>query len=425
VFFLFIPFLLRLDMLWALLFWSILLLGYMRNRERQIILFFFVAVVYLPFFLRTSASLLDGPASDVQLKIHEANYEEWDRTTEEGLRTWLSKHPGDLEALFTLGLIEKRQGHYAEAEEFYQKAIQIDAKFGEAFSNLGNVYFARKQTDRAIASYQTAIDLSPDKGAYYYNLYRAYAQETFLSRNIDRTFQRARRLDPALIDYYSQIDTPDRKRNANWLVIDEVLPPERFWGRLLTEFLGGKEVLYRLFKAWFERIPSRTPLMAAFLFLFFLIFMSRVARTKRFVTGCPLCGIPTHRLHLDPSNQEHVCFNCYRIFLQKEKLHPKIEERKSLQVRAFQKESRFVGWFLSFFFVGFGYLWREHLLKGLFLLFLFFLFVLRFVYWGGVIPSTVVQSESFWRPVVWGGLFILLYGFSLWRTYRIKPRFEI
>jgi len=423
-FFLFIPFLLRLDMLWALLFWSVLLWGYVADRERRIILFFFIAVVYLPFFLRSSSSFLDGPSSEVLLEMNRANFEEWDRATEEKLRAWMSKHPDDPQVLFTLGLMEKRQGRYAQAEELYQKALHLDPRFDEALSNLGNIYFARKQTDRAIASYQTAIDLSPDRGAYYFNLYRAYSQETFFSRNIDRVFQRARQLDPVLVDHYSRIDVPSRPPNVNWLVVDEVLPPETLWRRFLTEFVGREEILYRLFKVWFEKIPSRISFMTALLFLVFFIVVSRGARTKQFITPCPMCGIPTHRLHLDTLNQEYICFNCYRIFFQKEKLHPKIEERKSLQVRGFQAENRFAARFLSFFLVGFGYLWREHLLRGLMLLFFFFILILRFAYWGGVIPSSVFQSENLWKPAFWGSLFIVLYFLSIWRIYRIKPKFE-
>lgn len=40
IFFLFIPFFLRLDILWAILFWSILLWGYVTKKERRLLLFF-------------------------------------------------------------------------------------------------------------------------------------------------------------------------------------------------------------------------------------------------------------------------------------------------------------------------------------------------------------------------------------------------
>jgi tetratricopeptide (TPR) repeat protein len=425
IFILFIPFFFRLDMLWAIFFWCVLLWGYVTKREKQFILVFLIVLVYLPFFLRSSSSFLDDPSSDVITEMYQANHEDWGRATEERLRAWLVTHPNDPEVLFSLGLVQKRQGLYSEAEEFYRRAIQQDSKFSEAFSNLGNVYLAKKQTSFAIASYQQATDLNPNQGAYYYNLYRAYSQETFLSGKMDKAFQRARQLDPELVDYYTNIDTPNRPPNLNRLVIDEVLTPRKLWKRFLDHFVGKEGFLFRLFKAWFEKIPSRVPFLAPILFLGFLIGMSRYSRTKRFLTRCPMCGSPTYRFYLGTSDREFICFNCYRIFIQKEKLHPKIVEKKSLQIRQFQKQDYFIGRFLSFFLVGFGYLWREQVLKGFIFLSIFFIFILRFVYWNGVMPSSVPQlSTTLWRWIFWGGLFIIFYILSVRHLYRLEPKFE-
>lgn len=421
IFFLFIPFFFRLDMLWALFFWSVLLWGYVSKREKQFVLVFLIVLVYLPFFLRSSSSFLDGTSSDIILEMNQTNHENWGRATEEKLRVWLVAHPDDPEVLFSLGLVEKRQGHYPAAEEFYRRAIQQDPQFSEAFSNLGNVYLAQKQTSLAIASYQQATDLNPNQGAYYYNLYRAYSQETFLSGKTDKAFQKARQLDPQLIDYYSMIDSP----NLNRLVIDEGLTSKKLWKRFLDQLIGKEGFLFSLFKAWFEKIPSRIPFLAPILFLGFLMGMGRYSRTKRFLTRCPMCGSPTYRFYLGTSDQEFICFNCYRIFIQKEKLHHKIVEKKSLQVRQFQKQNHFISRFLSFFFVGFGYLWREHTFKGLFFLFIFFIFVLRFAYWSGVMPSSLPQLFStLWKWIFWGGLFLIFYILSVRQLYRLKPKFE-
>jgi hypothetical protein len=232
-------------------------------------------------------------------------------------------------------------------------------------------------------------------------------------------------LAPELVDYYTNIDTPNRPSNLNRLVIDEVITPGRLWNRFLDNFIGKEGFLFRLFKAWFERIPSRVPFLAPILFLGFLIGMARYGRTKRFLTRCPMCGSPTYRFYLGTSDQEFICFNCYRIFIQKEKLHPKIVEKKSLQVLHFQRETYFIGRFLSFFLVGFGYLWREQVLKGFIFLFIFFIFILRFVYWNGVIPSSIPQlSTTFWRWIFWGGLFLIFYILSVRHLYRLKPKFE-
>jgi len=422
IFFLFLPFFLRLDILWAILFWSILLWGYVTKKERWLLLSFLIVLVYLPSFIRSSSSFLNGQSSEVILEMYQANHEEWDRGTEGKLRAWLSTHPDDPDVLFTLGLMSKRQGRYSQAEEFYQRVVQQTPQFSEAFSNLGNVYLATKQTDLAIASQQRAIDLDPSRGAFYYNLYRAYAQETFLSGKTDKAFQRARQLDPKLVDDYSKIDST----NMNRLVIDQRLTTLRLWERFLANVIGREGFLFRLFKAWFETVPSRASILVPIFFLGFMIGMSRYSRTKRFLTHCPMCGSPTYRFYLGTLDQEFICFNCYRIFVQKEKLHPKIAERKSLQVRQFQKQDCFIGRFISFFLVGFGYLWENNPLKGLMALFLFFIFILRFVYWNGVIPSSIAQlSPSYWRNIFWGGLFILFYFLILRQMLQLKPRFEI
>jgi tetratricopeptide (TPR) repeat protein len=421
IFFLFIPLFLRLDILWAVLFWSILFWGYAAKRERYFILLFLILLVYLPFFLRSSSLFLNDPSSEMIVEMSRVQHGEWDKGTEEKLRAWATHRPDDEEVLFTLGLLEKRQGRYAEAEEWYKKALQQDSKFNEALCNLGNVYLAKKQIDLAIASYQKAIELDPSQGAYHFNLYRAYSQETFLSGKMDRAFQRARQMAPALVDYYLKVDSP----NINRLVIDEVLTSWKLWKRFLNQFIGREGVLYRLFKAWFEKIPSRTSFVLPVLFLGFLMIMARVGRKKRFLTRCPMCGSPTFRFYLGPSDQEFICFNCYRIFFQKEKVHPKIKEKKSFQVKQFQKQEHVIVRFLSFFFVGIGDMWRGEAFKGLLFLFLFSLFVLRFVFWNGIVPSPIAQTFSpVWSLVPWGIGAILFYVLSTWRAYRFGPRYE-
>ncbi len=423
IFVILIPLFLRLDILWALLFWSILLWGYVSPRKRTIIIIFLIILTYLPFFLKSSSSFLNSRLVEIMLEINEANYDNWDRRTEERLRTWLFNHPDDEEVLFTLGLIEKRKGNYSQSEEFYRRALQYNPYRSGGFSNLGNVYLAQKQVADAINFYQQAIELNPEKGSYYYNLYRAYTQENLFSIKIDKAFQMARRLSPELVDYYMGIDS----LNPNRMVIDEIITTNMLWGRFFDQLIGKEGILFRLFKAWFERIPSRLPFLSPIVGLAFLIGISRYSRSKRFLTNCPMCGTPTYRFYLGTAGKEFVCFNCYRIFINKEKLHPKVMEKKSFQAQEYQKKDHFIGRSLSFIFVGFNDLWRDEPLKGLILLSILFAFVLKFIYWEGVIPSSfsLTSSSASLRIILWLGLFILFYLLSLRRTIWQKPKFMI
>ncbi|MFB3885023.1 MAG: tetratricopeptide repeat protein [Thermodesulfobacteriota bacterium] len=417
-----VPFFLRLDILWALLYWSILLWGYVTKREKQFLLVFLILLVYLPSFLRSFTSFLESPSLDITLRMYHANHEDWDKKTKERLQEWSSNHPSDTGVLLTLGLMEKRQGRYSQAEKFYKRAIEENPRLSGAFSNLGNVYLAQKKIPLAIASYQQAIDLNPNQGAYHYNLYRAQSQETFLSSQTDKTFQRARQLAPQLIDYYSEIDSPQINRQ----VIDETITTPGLWRRGLSEFIEKEGWVFWAFHGWFDKIPSRAPFLVPLIFLGFLIGMSSYGQTKRFLSRCRMCGMPTYRLYFGRSQKEVVCFNCYRIFMQNEKLHPRVTEKKSLQAGQFQRQNEIIAKFVSLFLVGFGYLWRDHLFKGVLFLFLFFIFILRFVYWNGVIPSPFVQvSANPWKIIFWEGFFLIFYLFSIWRIYRAKPGLEI
>ena len=142
-----------------------------------------------------------------------------------------------------------------------------------------------------------------------------------------------------------------------------------------------------------------------------------------------MCGSATHRFYLtalESPDEEFLCFNCYRLFVQKEKLHPKIAEKKSIQADQFQKKDYLAEKFLSYFFIGFNDLWRGSSLKGLLLLFVFFIFILRFIFWEGVLPDFLLQaSPSWWGALIWGGLFILFYILSIRRGRRQKPAFEV
>jgi hypothetical protein len=113
------------------------------------------------------------------------------------------------------------------------------------------------------------------------------------------------------------------------------------------------------------------------------------------------------------------------MFIQKEKLHPKVVEKKSYQVQEFQKQNHLISRFLSFFLVGFGYLWSGQVFKGLFLLFVFFIFISRFVYWSGAIPSPFPQlSLTLWRWIFWGGLFLIFYILSVRQIHLLESKYK-
>ena len=51
---------------------------------------------------------------------------------------------------------------YPEASKKYEQAVKIDAKYAEAWSNLGYTCRKQGQFDRAVRAHKKAIKLKPD-----------------------------------------------------------------------------------------------------------------------------------------------------------------------------------------------------------------------------------------------------------------------
>ena len=79
-------------------------------------------------------------------------------------------------AYFKEGEALQEMENYKEAAKKYEKAVKIDSKYAEAWSNLGYTYRKQGQFDRAVPAYKKAIKLKPDLAEAHEYLGEAYAE---------------------------------------------------------------------------------------------------------------------------------------------------------------------------------------------------------------------------------------------------------
>ena len=87
---------------------------------------------------------------------------------------------------------------FAEAEEFYRKAVEIEGS-GKAVYNLGNALYAQGRYEEAIPKYADASRIAPNKSAKsgsFHNLGNAHFQHGELEEAIE-AYKDALRLNPA------------------------------------------------------------------------------------------------------------------------------------------------------------------------------------------------------------------------------------
>jgi tetratricopeptide (TPR) repeat protein len=89
-------------------------------------------------------------------------------------RQVLSQIPNDPVAHYNLGAVEGKAGNLETALTELAKAVELDSNFWQAWINLGNVFFHRKDYKNAEASYLRALDIIPDSPDVFYNLANYY-----------------------------------------------------------------------------------------------------------------------------------------------------------------------------------------------------------------------------------------------------------
>ncbi len=103
-----------------------------------------------------------------------------------------SHHPT---AYYNLGHVLAQQGNYDAAIDCWQKAINLNPLWAEAYEDRGIVQQKLEEYDQAIASYLKALEIKPDNYQTAYNLGLCFSEIGQLEQAI-AYFQTARQLQP-------------------------------------------------------------------------------------------------------------------------------------------------------------------------------------------------------------------------------------
>ena len=412
-----LPFFLQLNLIWAFMYWSLLYLVYMEKRERVVVGLFLVLIVYVPQGMDVFSHVLDHSAPPL-LNIYKANEEIWDHGLKQDLIRGLEANPRDAKILFTLGLINKREGDYKKAEYYYQQLISNDSSDAKAMTNLANVRLAMGRVDEAIELNNKAIDLNSRRASFYFNLFRAITRKSTALIKTDVSLQRATELDPKLIHHYLKIESD----NMNRFVIDETLSALSLWKdgiyQVMEKWINPKWFV----SAWIGPLSARWRLVSPLLFLVLMVALWIVGNRRGGIRKCGLCGSPSRRVYPRKVEGDFICLGCYRLFVKKESLTPKLKGKKMARVKAYRKRAELVSRILSLFSLGGGHVWRNYTVRGVILLFIFSLFIIRRVHWHGLIRDSEIIPISFplSSEAFFIGLFALFYFISLRGISRLE-----
>ena len=416
-----IPFFFHISIFLIFFFWLLLLFIYHSRKEQQIIIIYALFLLLSPFLIQLISNSLVTSSTGVFHQLYQVNEGNWDGETEEKLVKWTENHPSDVDAVFSLGLIQKRKGEYAKAEKCYKKVLEVDSDYYRALCNLANVLLATGKVDMAIETCKRCLEINQASVEGYYNLSRAYLSKYMFSEG-NESFNRAKELDAKRVDYYSKIYS----ENANRTVIDLAIPLSLFWEETFKPAEEKKLFSSYIWERLFKGIPFSYCYSVLFIFLVFvcLVFINR--NEFGFAVSCEYCGVAVCRRCRRLIYENYLCKQCAGIFKGKGEHTTSVKgkEGKMIQIEKYQKRSVIIGKILSMILPGAGHLWSGHPFRGSVVLFFFFFILLGLVYSNGIVvnPWQLSHARSYGDILIFGSLLFVLYFYSISNFTNITGR---
>ena len=119
------------------------------------------------------------------------------------IKDYVSLHPRDAYALFTLGNLEKKVGNLDSAQSYFEQSLAANADFVKTKINLANTKYELASSDEAKADYKKLISQYPSLMSPYLNISQIYTYESKYLEGEDYLNQ-AKKLDEAKFQEMSQ-----------------------------------------------------------------------------------------------------------------------------------------------------------------------------------------------------------------------------
>jgi type IV pilus biogenesis/stability protein PilW len=103
--------------------------------------------------------------------------------------------PNYVEAYNNLAIVYQEMGDWEKARSTYQKSVEINPQYGKAHNNLGILLYLQERYEESIEAFQKALAVNPLNMESYINLGILFKKQGQIDKAID-SYQRALRINP-------------------------------------------------------------------------------------------------------------------------------------------------------------------------------------------------------------------------------------
>ena len=330
----FLPLILTAGVGWLAPYWLAVTFGYQSVKERvATVLALLVLLATAPFveLYVTWSRTVSNPVYQAALSSTTGTFDVDDVSV---LREAARQSPSDRDLQFLLATQYKNLGDYEMAANQYRRIRENFQGDVEAQVNLGNIYFAQRDWDGALAQYNDVLSSNSQNAMAYYNKSLAHA-ENFQFAEREDARARAEGIDSIAVAAHEQ-------RTGSYRVVADARLDET---AILAKFYGLSEGMREqpveafldasLLEGWGIRFVA-VPVALGVLILLLELFLRERKLTKRcWKCGSAFCG----RCQIG-TGRKGLCTQCYHLFFMKDGVSAQARNEKLGQVqRASTKRS--------------------------------------------------------------------------------------
>lgn len=413
-----LPLLLGRGIIWSAIFWLMLVWIYMGKREKTIGILFLLVAGSATLLLPLSGSFFSAGGSSGLEVMNRIYRGEWiSHSYRSGEIT--NEEREDWKRYFSAAISMKMQGRLDDALRYYEEALTKDPGSPKILNNIGNIYFYKKDYEKAIYFYKLAIEKDKRLVSSHYNMSQALREMLSFDEG-NKKFEEARGLNKELADHYAKKSTLSYQH----LVVDENFAIFDLFEKAIS-FKGPNEDNVLLSISLFLVGINQPFFQAAIVILIILmaLFSSHIRKKGNLSTCCPVCGRAVCRKCHRYMYEIKVCNNCLSILKKRQedkKAIKGIKDIKEIWTRTKRKER--MANILAGLIPGIGHLHMDRFVKG-FIINLIFIALIWAWFVGCAFTKSSLSSSlipEYLRNIFYLSLILLVLGYSALDIYRSR-----
>jgi len=286
------------------------------------------------------------------------------------------------------GNMQSFEGNEEQAQQHYNRAIELRRNYAGAHVNLGNLLFMNNEFPAAMTEYEKAQSADPDLALAFYN-HSVASGETYKFDQQTSMLEKARKADPAFVERVTRVPPPQKIVMYSPSIAEAWSVTNEMSKRPTARALFGNYAAFDLL-----RNASNPMTIGALAALLLALFLWTRRRRTGLANACIKCGRTFCPRCKSARESTTYCTQCIHIYLKRDGVSIDTKRKKLEEVTSHQTAVTRRNKIFATFLPGAAQMLEGRIVSGVIGAFLFGLFVAMALLIGRLAPAIGPAADT-------------------------------